>query len=277
MIILSIPLLTLGLLYVNRAVSEPVMTRIETEIEAGGFKVGHIYEKPADRPFTFSGFFTNKVAGLSIEIHAGECDSAEVRHQVLSGWSHSAEANPLPERSLSGMPVGEHCYAVGSDLTEIEQGHFVLDREYAVCDRFRVEVEVQGHPQGTPAEILATQNLVAQWCERLTREILANAVALDLNDDGMAKAPAAVTGLETNKEGYVPLTKWAHDHGITVTYDEAAASASFVFRRKPVELILASDRAVVGGRLVNLEGKFVLARGSRWLVPDLELTRAVAG
>jgi hypothetical protein len=81
--------------------------------------------------------------------------------------------------------------------------------------------------------------------------------------------------MEANKVGYVTLASWAKTHQVSVSYDSATATASFSYGSKSIRLPLASNKAVVNGREVDLEGKFILARGNLWFVPGEELSRAL--
>lgn len=100
-------------------------------------------------------------------------------------------------------------------------------------------------------------------------------MALDLDDNAQPTATAYLTGCETNKNGFAVLSSWAQTKGVTVSYDAPTGSASFTYHNKSVKLYLASSKAVVNGREIDLSGKFVMARGSRWFVPKEELEEAI--
>jgi hypothetical protein len=138
-----------------------------------------------------------------------------------------------------------------------------------------IEIDVRTSPRGTVEELAARKARVRTVIERLGRRILGEAMALDLNDDGSERETSHLTGAEVDKRGMVPLTAWAQNRGITVTYNDTLETASFSYHGKRVRLPLGSNKAVVNEVEVALGGKFIIARGSRWFVPGSELTAAI--
>jgi hypothetical protein len=216
--------------------------------------------------------FENPVAGLVLTLHGSQGDTEANKAATVESWRQS-QAGRAPERTISGLSLGDHGVVTGGDFFETEG--FVLFREHVVADRYVLVVEVQMKRKGTPAQLEERRRQVPIWCERAARVILADAMAMDLNDDATPRATQHLTGIEADKTGYTIFSKWAQEHKVAIKYDETTASASFTYKSKQVRLLLASKMAIVNGREVELGGKFVLARGSLWFVPGKELTDAI--
>lgn len=265
----------LGILVVSShgalSADEAVMQRIGNMLASKGFHAGITLRGARDVPFEFDGGFYNKQIGVSISVEAGQCNSAGVRDQTVKAWGRG-NGQEFAERTISGLPLGDHNFVIDTDAPETGT---VLYRDYVVCDRYRIMVEAEMHRGGTPDQMTARRSAVPLWCERVARLILGDAMAMDLNDDGTPRATQHLTGVEADKSGYTTLANWARVHAAAVTYDEVTAIASFSFGGKTVRLPLASSKAIVNGREVALGGKFILARGNLWLVPDRELSEAI--
>ncbi len=245
-----------------------VFRRAADILEPMGFSVWHVPSPPATNfPLYFHGQFVDRQRRIDLRFNASQIPTTDAKVRLLREVG-SGSGGRTPEGSLTGVRLGEECR------------HEVLDRLWSlnvVADRFHLQgsgtISI-AVPQGVNAE--ARREFTRAICERLVRGLLADAMALDLDDEGRAQATATLTGCETNKQGFTTLARWAQERSVTVSYDENTASASFSRNGKSVKLYLSSDRAVVNGQEFPLGGKFVMARGSRWFVPKAELDAATS-
>jgi hypothetical protein len=145
----------------------------------------------------------------------------------------------------------------------------------SLADRYRLRVDVYVLRGKEPLTDPVRDQYAKTLCERIARVVLADAMAIDLADDGRELGTSRMTGNEAPKDGYVTLESWAAAASVPVSFDAKTASATFTVNNKAVRLLLASDKAIVAGQQIGLGGKFILARGARWFVPDRELTAAV--
>lgn len=199
-------------------------------------------------------------------IEVAQCMSRQDKDDCLIAFG-TGPGGKRAEFTLSGMSIGEHCWGSKSVSSASLQ---------LVADRYSVDVMV-GFKREEVTGAAAAENLAIaeRLCEKIARRALSEAMAVDLDDQGKPTSTANLTGLEADKRGYVPLATWASSHYVTISYDESTATASFAYRGKQVKLPLASHKAVVNGTQKDLDGKFILARGTKWFVPAIELEDAI--
>lgn len=219
-------------------------------------------------PFLLSATYRSDERGLSVTIAGGHLTRPTKEH-LLEIWGFDSAETP-PEGSLSNLPLGERCSHSWNNHAQ-NLGGFVR----VIVDRYQLRVMV-GVPSGKERLTDPVKDQYAKaLCERIARVVLADAMATDLDDDGRELGTSRMTGNEAPKDGYVTLATWAARSSTTVTYHAKTASATFSVNGKAVKLLLASNQAIVDGHETTLGGKYVLARGDRWFVPDKELTYAL--
>ncbi len=252
--ILSVPL--------NQSLCQRIIEVLLTE----GFKLSLSRGTQSDMPARVDLTLRNEAKNSSMGIELNQHNRSETKQGTRDGFGNGA-AGPIIESTLSGFSLGESAFAFK------EQRVCMLR---VIADRYSLEVKVGFRANSHSAsqhEINATFS--SRVCEKAARTLLSEAMARDLDDNGRPLGTAYLTGLEASKAGYLPLSQWAQRRSIAVTYDDSIAAALFTFGGKDVKLLLASNKAIVNGREVALGGKFILARGSRWFVPDSELADAI--
>ncbi|HVT11858.1 MAG TPA: hypothetical protein VHE55_06300 [Fimbriimonadaceae bacterium] len=256
-------LLALQTLALGPAQGKPsVLDHVKQDLVENGFSLSQRYSSESDVPFLYHADWANRKTGISVELNCAPCDSRAALDFQIKFLNRSGK---WPEGTLFGLSLGQHCFAY-SGLPSIEN---------VKCDRYSVEVRVHAPAQVKPDDRGRIQLETMTLCEKLARRILGEAMAMDVNDDGTLRPTSHLTGMETDKRGLESLAKWASDHKVKVAYDNSREIASFTYHSRQVKLPLASDKAVVNGKEVDLGGKFVIARGSLWLVPSSELDDAL--
>ncbi len=245
---------------------ESSFDRALVQITNVGFAVVRVFQPgPSDFPFVADGFFVHQQRRIDLSLHASQFSGVGLRQRHVEAIQSGGAAGSAIQGSPSGVSLGEHCYRTDQGLGT---------RVRVVVDRYRAGIHMPFSRVGSAELVTERRRFARAFCERIARVLLADAMALDLDDEGRAQATATLTGCETNKQGFTTLARWALERSVTVSYDENTASASFSRNGKSVKLYLASDRAVVNGQEFPLGGKFVMARGSRWFVPAQELDAA---
>ncbi len=258
-------LILLSVLAMPNTLDDSIHRRALAVLNAEGFAQIHaIVAQAQDIPFRLATTFRNENRGLAVTIDGGQITRPS-KESALQRWGVDSAVTP-PEGSLSGLSLGEKCAYIRSNLG--------VDVK-TLTDRYNLRVRVTT-PRGEESLTDPTRKLYAETlCERIARVVLADAMAIDLADDGRELGTSRMTGNEAPKDGYVTLESWAAASSVAVAFDAKTASATFTVNNKAVKLLLASDKAIVAGQQVELGGKFILARGTRWFVPDRELTAAV--
>ncbi len=244
---------------------QTIYERVENKLASLGFAISFNYiPEPSDQPLKLKASFKNSASMTSMQI-SGTQGFRNSRENKLRVWRMGPGGSP-PEGSLSGRSLGEYCYHINTELTK---------KVHVLGDRYDIEVTVP-FKRDANEEVMRERDLAAsRICESITRYILAEAMTIDLDDNGRELPSSRLTGLETPKTGFIPLTGWAAREHVQIAYDAATSSASFTKNSKTVKLYLASSKAVVNGEEVSLGGKFIMARGNRWFVPDSELLAAI--
>lgn len=244
---------------------DSIFRRVNAIMTAESFVQLHaVTAQVEDIPFRFDATYLNEERGLAVTFDGGRLSLAS-KQQLSEMWGMDSAVTP-PAGSITGLPIGEKC-----SHSWDKYGGFVR----VLSDRYQIRILVSVPRGSDPITTPNREEYAKSLCERLTRVILADAMAIDLADDGRELGTSHITGAETPKDGFVTLDAWATRAHTTVTYDAKTASATFTFGGKSVKLLLAADKAIVDGHEVSLGGKFVMARGARWFVPDVELTAAV--
>jgi hypothetical protein len=246
---------------------DSIHRRVLSVLAAEGFvQLMPIRDYASDMPFGLRTVFGSEARMLSVKINGGHLPRG-MKEGRLEGWGLDSATTP-PEGSLSGLPLGERC---SHDWGDQKYGGFVR----SLVDRYDLTVFVSVPMGKEPLTDPVRDQYAKTLCERIARVVLADAMAIDLADDGRELGTSRMTGNEAPKDGYVTLESWAAASGVPVSFDAKTASASFTVNYKAVRLLLASDKAIVDGQQIGLGGKFILARGARWFIPDRELTAAV--
>jgi hypothetical protein len=180
-----------------------------------------------------------------------------------------ADPNPRPVDSLSPFRLGETSFAwngsLGADIDAFA-GSYYVDVKVAGS---RLEQEA-AEPEKTR---LHSANVAE--AQKMARYVLANAMGLGIDDEGRpTTSRPTVPGIDEDCTGYVALDAWAAAKGVAVAYDDTLALAKFTWRKRPVVLPLAADKVRVDGHDVEI-GRFVIARGKKWFVPERQLNEAL--
>jgi hypothetical protein len=248
---------------------QTVLDRLADTLAAHNIKSGPSRNSGRNLPFAIDAGFVSSDKTFGVVINSKQIVDAFFRSRAIEEYGKGAgsASGYRPAGSLSGLSLGQNSFHGGTE------GCYDL---WVVCDRYDLMVVVTANKKGTPSEVALRRAFGKTLCERLARQIIADAMALDLDDNAKPTATAHLTGLETNKEGYSTLDAWSKSRGVTVAIDASTASATFSRQGKSVRLLLATDKAIVNGKEVGLVGKFILARGSKWFVPSAELEAAIS-
>jgi hypothetical protein len=239
--------------------------RIREIAEADGYRLYHAFGRQSDNPMCVD-LLMKRPTGELLQLKCDRFQDGTKKAQAIQGIGNGA-AGARPRASLSIFKLGESSFATdGLDV--------LID---AFAGSYGIRVQSGRNPlESQSAEPEKTRLHAANVAEaqKVARYLLANAMGLGIDDEGRPSSRPSVPGIDEDCSGYVALAAWAAANGVAVTYDDTLALAKFTWRQRPVVLPLATDNVQVDGRDVEL-GRFVIARGKKWFVPERQLNEAL--
>jgi hypothetical protein len=206
-----------------------------------------LLNRPTPKMAQLSLDYKRKVDGHTISLEMGKSGSQKEIDDLVNGF-RSGSAGINPERSPSGIQLGDHCFVfdAAAEIIAVADGFYVIMSDGA------------GVRNGNSVRD-------ARAIEALSRVALAEMIGSTLSESGTPSESDFHTNQHTHRT-YSPLTTITNQSKTKPEIGEWMDRCTVKLGNHKLEFALASDMVTIDGKSTVIEA-FVVRRKGVWMIP----------